>query len=241
LVILNGKGLGSRANPDGPVPTKRAQPQSPGGPAVAPGFVAHIQTGTVAFLPAPDEEQLAAFSETVMRDSPYRDEMIYGPIDDEQVAYFSRLENHESPIQHVIYMIKENRTYDQVLGDLDKGNGDKSLNLFGEEITPNLHRLAREFILYDNFYENADVSADGHNWASAAIAPEDVRFRRRGAGEYSACGLHLGQRAAGRHYCSRLRRVGGKHSAERCEGAAADSGSAGSSPVPVYGYELQEL
>ena len=96
-------------------------------------------------------------------------------------------QEHASPIQHVIYIIKENRTYDQVLGDMEKGNGDKSLNLFGEQITPNLHQLAREFILYDNFYENADVSADGHNWASAAIAPdytvktvaEQIRARRR--------------------------------------------------------------
>ena len=72
----------------------------------------------------------------------------------------------------MIYVIKENRTYDQVLGDLEKGNGDKSLVLFGENITPNFHRLARDFVLYDNFYENADVSAEGHNWASAAIAPD---------------------------------------------------------------------
>lgn len=172
IVILNGKGLGSRANPDGPNPTKRGQPLYEGGPVVAPGYVGHIQTGTASFLPAPDEEQLSAFTGTVMENSPYRDEMIYGPIDDAQEAYFSRTEGHESPIQHVIYVIKENRTYDQVLGDLEKGNGDKSLNLFGEQITPNLHQLAREFILYDNFYENADVSAEGHNWASAAIAPD---------------------------------------------------------------------
>ncbi len=55
---------------------------------------------------------------------------------------------------------------------MEKGNGDKSLTLFGEQVTPNLHRLARDFVLYDNFYENADVSADGHNWAAAAIAPD---------------------------------------------------------------------
>ncbi len=138
----------------------------------APGYVAHIQTGTAAFVPPITEEKLAAYTETVMRNSPYRDEMIYGPIDDAQEAYFARMENHPSPIQHVIYVIKENRTYDQVLGDIEKGNGDKSLNLFGEQITPNLHRLARDFVLYDNFYENADVSAEGHNWANAAIAPD---------------------------------------------------------------------
>ena len=98
--------------------------------------------------------------------------MIYGPVDDAQETFFLPAEGHAPPIQHVIYVIKENRTYDQVLGDMEKGNGDKSLNLFGEQITPNLHQLAREFVLYDNFYENADVSADGHNWASAAIAPD---------------------------------------------------------------------
>ncbi len=172
MMMLNGKGLGSRANPDGPNPTRRNEPLYQGGPVVAPGYVAHIQTGTAAFLPLPTEEQLAVFSGTVLKDSPYRDEMIYGPIDNAQEAYFSRTEGHESPIRHVIYVIKENRTYDQVLGDVEKGNGDKSLNLFGEQITPNLHQLAREFILYDNFYENADVSAEGHNWASAAIAPD---------------------------------------------------------------------
>ncbi|MBV9612491.1 MAG: bifunctional YncE family protein/alkaline phosphatase family protein, partial [Acidobacteriaceae bacterium] len=172
IAVLNGKGLGSQANPDGPVPTKPNKPLYEGGPVSAPGYVAHIQTGTVAFLSAVTEETLPEFTATVLRNSPYRDEMIYGPIEDEQEAYFTRTGDHPSLIQHVIYVIKENRTYDQVLGDLEKGNGEKSLNLFGEQITPNLHQLARDFVLYDNFYENADVSADGHNWASAAISPD---------------------------------------------------------------------
>ena len=172
LVVLNGKGLGSHPNPNGPVPTKRNEPLYEGGPVNAPGYVAHIQTGTAAFIPDVTEENLPEYTATVLRNSPYRDELIYGPVEDEQQAYFARTEGHPSPIQHVIYIIKENRTYDQVLGDIDKGNGDKSLTLFGEQITPNLHQLAREYVLYDNFYENADVSADGHNWASAAIAPD---------------------------------------------------------------------
>ena len=172
LVILNGKGLGSRANPDGPQPNKKNQPLYEGGPVVSPGYVGHIQNGTVAFVPAVTDDALTGYTETVLRNSPYRDEMIYGPIDDAQLAYFARTQERPSPIQHVIYVIKENRTYDQVLGDMEKGNGDKSLNLFGERYTPNLHRLAREYVLYDNFYENADVSAEGHNWASAAIAPD---------------------------------------------------------------------
>jgi DNA-binding beta-propeller fold protein YncE len=174
LVIVNGKGLGSYPNPKGPNPSVRAAPVHSGSnapPAVQ--FVAHIQTGTVAFLPAPDQDQLNEFSSTVMKNSPYSDDLLYGPpSNDEQQVYFSSTEDHASPIKHVIYIIKENRTYDQVLGDIAKGNGDKSLVLFGEQITPNLHRIADEFILYDNFYENADVSADGHNWASAAIAPD---------------------------------------------------------------------
>ena len=78
-------------------------------------------------------------------------------------------------IQHVLYIEKENRTYDQVLGDMKEGNGDASLVLFGEEVTPNLHKLAREFVLLDNFYVNADVSADGNNWSTAAIAPDWVQ------------------------------------------------------------------
>lgn len=172
LAILNGKGLGSRANPDGPIPIRRNQPLYQGGPVVAPGYVGHIQTGTVALLSPVTDEQLPEFSATVRNNSPYTDDLIFGPITDEQVAFFAKTEGHASPIQHVIYIIKENRTYDQVLGDLGKGNGDKSLTLFGEQVTPNLHRLARDFIVYDNFYENADVSADGHNWAAAAIAPD---------------------------------------------------------------------
>ena len=172
IAAVNGKGLGSRANPDGPNPTKPNQPLYEGGPVVAPGYVAHIQTGTVAFIPPFDEEKLRQFSETTASNSPYRDDLLMNPINSEQQAFFSAAENHPSPIQHVIYIIKENRTYDQVLGDLEKGNGDKSLNLFNDQVTPNLHELARDFIVYDNFYENSDVSADGHNWASAAIAPD---------------------------------------------------------------------
>ncbi len=170
LVIVNGKGLGSKPNPHGPNPTARPAPVHEGGSSVE--YIPHIQTGTVAFLPSPKEGEIEDFTQTVLRNSPYRDEMLYGPVSDNQTAFFAKAEGHSVPIQHVIYVIKENRTYDQVFGDMEKGNGDKALNLFGEKITPNEHQLAREFILYDNFYENADVSADGHNWANAAIAPD---------------------------------------------------------------------
>ena len=77
-----------------------------------------------------------------------------------------------SPIKYVFYIIKENRTYDQVLGDIREGNGDPSLVLFGEKVTPNLHKLAKEFVLLDNFYVDAEVSADGHNWSMGGYADD---------------------------------------------------------------------
>src|SRR6516162_8829676 len=75
-----------------------------------------------------------------------------------------------SPIKHIIYVIKENRTYDQVLGSLGRGNGDPSLNLFGDESAPNQRALAKRFVLLDNFYADSEVSADGWNWATGALA-----------------------------------------------------------------------
>jgi len=79
-----------------------------------------------------------------------------------------------SPIKHVLYIIKENRTYDQVFGDLKQGNGDPALCLFPEKITPNHHKLAREFVLLDNFYCDGEVSADGHEWSMGAYATDFV-------------------------------------------------------------------
>src|SRR5262249_32461479 len=77
-------------------------------------------------------------------------------------------------IKYVLYIIKENRTYDQVLGDVKEGNGDPALCLFPEKITPNHHKIAREFVLLDNFYVDGEVSADGHEWSIAAYAPDFV-------------------------------------------------------------------
>ena len=79
-----------------------------------------------------------------------------------------------SPIRHVVYVIRENRTYDQVLGDLPQGNGDPALAIFGRDVTPNAHALAEEFVLLDNLYCDAEVSADGHNWSMGAYATDFV-------------------------------------------------------------------
>ena len=89
------------------------------------------------------------------------------------------------PIKHVIYIIKENRSYDQVLGDLGVGDGDPSLVMFGEEITPNEHQLARQFGVLDNFYDSGEVSGDGHVWSNAAITSDyteqtwEIAYRSR--------------------------------------------------------------
>jgi YVTN family beta-propeller protein len=80
----------------------------------------------------------------------------------------------KTPIRYVIYVIKENRTYDQVFGDMAEGNGDPNLCLFPESVTPNIHKIAREFTLFDNFYANAEVSASGHEWSMAAYDSEFV-------------------------------------------------------------------
>ena len=77
-----------------------------------------------------------------------------------------------NPIHHVIYIIKENRTYDQIFGDLGVGNGDPSLTMYGDDITPNEHMLARQFGVLDNFYDSGEVSGDGHVWSTAAITSD---------------------------------------------------------------------
>jgi YVTN family beta-propeller protein len=172
LVVLNGRGLRSYPNPqDGPNPAKA--PEAEGVPNVFQGYVARMQTGTASFIDAPDEEQLARYSRTVLENSPYRDALL----EDAGTGLKNPVPakpGDPSPIAHVVYIVKENRTYDQVLGDMKEGNGNPSLVLFGEDVTPNHHKLAHEFVLLDNFYVNSDVSADGHNWSTAAIASDYV-------------------------------------------------------------------
>ena len=161
LMVLNGRGIRSFPNPEGPNPTRKRAILHEGNVAVQ--YVGAIQRGTASLIPPVAPDQLDAYTRQVLRQNPYKGTRAS--------AFTGRL----PMIEHVIYVVKENRAYDQVLGDLGIGNGDPSLNLFNEEIAPNHHKLAREFVLLDNFYVNADVSADGHNWSSAAIAPPYVQ------------------------------------------------------------------
>jgi hypothetical protein len=174
VIVLNGRGLRSFPNPNGPSPVARAAVSHVGEPAPVVQYVGRIQTGTASVIDPFDGEQLETYTQTVLRNSPYRDEYL-DRVPIESGNPVPSRPGDPSPIQHVLYIVKENRTYDQVLGDLGKGNGDPKLTLFGENVTPNHHKLAREFVLFDNFYVNADVSADGHNWSTSAIAPDYVQ------------------------------------------------------------------
>src|SRR6204780_3144971 len=157
LVVLNGKGSRSYPNnTSGPNPTKKQN-------NLTIQFVAHIQTGSASFIPALTDESLAKYTNEVKSNSPYTDEKL-----DAIPAGIP------AAIQHVLYIVKENRSYDQVLGDIGKGESDPSLCLFKENVSPNHHKLAREFVLFENFYVNSDVSADGHNWSTSAIANDFV-------------------------------------------------------------------
>ena len=172
LLIFNGRGLRSFPNPGGPKPNTGESPVHEG--IKTNEYVGRLQVGSVSTIAPFDADTLARYTKQTYENSPYRDALL----DNANVPAGSVIPNkpgEKSPIEHVVYILKENRTYDQVLGDIGIGNSDPSLTLFGEKSSPNHHKLAREFVLLDNFYVNSDVSADGHNWSTAAIAPDYVQ------------------------------------------------------------------
>lgn len=173
ILVCNGKGYQSMANPKGPNPLKKEEEviyqKGDTLKQVPVQYIGGLFKGTLSFIPEPGKEQLAAYSLAVYKNTPYnkqKDSVSNGVAGNP----IPRKVGDSSPIKHVFYIIKENRTYDQVLGDIEKGNGDTSLVLFGRKVTPNQHKLAEEFVLFDNFYVDGEVSADGHNWSMAANA-----------------------------------------------------------------------
>jgi YVTN family beta-propeller protein len=175
IFVANGKGFSSMANPFGPNPIKRKQEVNyQNGDKQKPKevqYIAGLFKGTLSIFNEPDEKTLSTYSQLVYQNTPYTktkelqaDGVTGNPI--------PMKVGDSSPIKYVFYIIKENRTYDQVLGDIKEGNGDTSLVLFGEHITPNQHAIAKEFVLLDNFYCDAEVSADGHNWSLGAYATD---------------------------------------------------------------------
>ncbi|GAB3991022.1 alkaline phosphatase family protein [Spirosoma daeguense] len=177
LFVTNGKGFSSKANPKGPNPVRARtaqqigpNPQANAGPVE---YIAGLFKGTLSVIDVPNTDVLAAYSRLVYANTPYTKSK---ELESEGEAGnpIPRRVGAPSPIKYVFYIIKENRTYDQILGDMKEGNGDAALCLFPEKVTPNQHALAREFVLLDNFYVDAEVSADGHNWSSAAYANDYV-------------------------------------------------------------------
>lgn len=174
IFVSNGKGFTSKPNAKGPDPTKRDQEVT-----YQQGdyknkqsrveYIAGLFKGEMSIVDIPTDAKLAAYSKQVYDNTPYTKEkelLAKG----EAGNPIPMKVGDPSPIRYVFYIIKENRTYDQVLADVPGGNGDTSLLLFGERITPNQHKLVQEFVLLDNFYVDGEVSADGHNWSLAANA-----------------------------------------------------------------------
>jgi hypothetical protein len=166
LYVANGKGISSRPNPQGPNPTR---------PRLAPieQYIGGLLRGTLSIIDLPTLEQMAEYRRQAYLCSPLRADLAVPGAAPEGSPIPAKV-GDPSPIKHCIYIIKENRTYDQVLGDLKEGNGDPNLCLFPERVTPNHHKLAREFVLLDNFYVDGEVSADGHQWSMAAYCTDFV-------------------------------------------------------------------
>ena len=168
LYVTNMKGLGAGPNPKGPNPTERRDDEQ---------YIAHMARGTVSVLAVPEASELARYTAQVVANNGFdetRKTLTQTPAATMPHAVPRRV-GDPSLIKHVIYVIKENRTYDQVLGDMTQGNGDPGLTLFGRASAPNHHALAENFVLFDNCYVSAEVSPDGHNWSVGAVATDYVQ------------------------------------------------------------------
>jgi DNA-binding beta-propeller fold protein YncE len=170
IFVANGKGASSRANRDGP------RPGFAGGRSPMQEYIGGLFQGTLSLISMPAPRQMAGYSQTVYECSPLKrgDPTAVAGAATAQGNPIPSKAGEPSPIRYVIYIIKENRTYDQVFGDMKQGNGDANLCLFPEAITPNHHALVSEFVLLDNFYVESEVSADGHEWTMGAYASDFV-------------------------------------------------------------------
>jgi YVTN family beta-propeller protein len=169
LIALDGRGIAGHANPLYPHPD--AWPASKQGANPDQYYVAELATGDLERVVVPDQNTLASDLIAARRNVP----VAYMPTDCYSVNCVATDRDRISPAPtHVIYVIKENRTYDELLGDDQRGNGERDLAIFGKRITPNIHSLADTFVLLDNFDVDAEVSADGHNWSTAAYSTDYV-------------------------------------------------------------------
>ena len=156
MLVLAGKGLAPAAN------------------AANGGMDARL-AGAVSLIPVPDRVALNDYTRKVAALAPFSDAIRLAPANAPIGTAIPPRVGAASPIKHVFYVIRENRTYDQILGDLPQGNGDPKLTLFGADVTPNAHALAQTFVAFDNFYVDADVSYNGHSFSTAAYATDFVQ------------------------------------------------------------------
>ena len=140
------------------------------------GFNTRQYYGSLSLVPVPPDKKLATFTRTALANLRYP-LLVQAALParaDQPARPVPERAGEPSVFHHVIYIIKENRTYDQVLGDIPEGNGDANLCAFGEDVTPNEHKLVRKFVLLDNTYCCGILSADGHQWADSAMATDYV-------------------------------------------------------------------
>src|SRR5262249_23191002 len=151
LFVLNGKGGGAGPNPTQHQPGVHSTPSR--------SYTLAQTAGSLSVLETPSSKDPVALSRRVDHAEGWDHKTVRG---------------HYPPFRHVIYVIKENRTYDQLLGDLPIGDRDSSLVFFPRRVAPNHHALAERFGLFDRFFVNAEVSGQGHDWSTAAYSPDYV-------------------------------------------------------------------
>jgi YVTN family beta-propeller protein len=167
VFVADGKGAtGSHANPRGPRPSDTRLDEDQ--------YTGSMFKGALTVFAPPDAAKLRDLTARTYRCAPLDAGAGVRAAARPRGSPIPARPGELSPIRYCVYVIKENRTYDQVLGDDPRGNGDPSLCLFGAEVTPNHHAIAQEFVLLDNFYVDAEVSADGHEWSMGAYATDFV-------------------------------------------------------------------
>ncbi|MCE9531316.1 MAG: bifunctional YncE family protein/alkaline phosphatase family protein [Planctomycetes bacterium] len=165
IIVANGKGMFSKPNRSGPGPYS-------GRATNITEYIGSLFTGTLSFIDMPTPEKMGEYSKQAYACSPLKKDFTANTDGVEADNPIPKKVGEPSPIKYVIYIVKENRTYDQVFGDLPQGNGEARLCLFPKSITPNHHKLAEEFVLLDNTYVEGEVSADGHEWSMGAYATD---------------------------------------------------------------------
>ncbi len=163
LFTVSAKGLGAGPNPRGPIPNRdRQTPPNQ--------YIGSMIKGLLSSVVVPSDGDLARLTARVVSNNGFDERATVRVVGHPNQSVVPYRVGDSSPIKHVIYIVNENRTYDQVLGDLPQGNGDASLTLFGGRVTPNHHKLANKFTTLDNLYAAGEVSDDGWEWSTAANA-----------------------------------------------------------------------